>query len=240
MKLYSFLYQIIGLLSEACFNVSQDRIAEIKYVADKARICLFEKNDSCSFETLKLPLYTYNGEYIKEIKVNKENQTVDIVPIVYNGSLAEIVPCVVLSDDASDWTIIHELCHLLSVGKYISVDDCFFHTYGIFEYQYKVCQGSLKQISCMGHVGVNEILNDYITWYFIGRIKGDFKPRYRGLYEFDNYIKSMKIDKEKLIGYYFEGNIEKIKRHLLGSRFESYKSFYEKITILIREGQNNE
>ena len=233
-NLYLLYRQIINLLAENDFEIPNNELAAINHIAETARIYSY-RNDSAKI--IRLPLYTDKGEYIKDLQVKSENQTVDIVPLVVNGMILKVVPSVILLNNASMWIIIHEICHLISIGKYIFYNNCVFHSFGVLEYKYEIIQDRLEQKTYSGHNGVNELVNDYATWYFMDRIYGNIQPKYFGLYAFDKYLEEVNVQKEKLIGYYFAGETGKIKKCLLKNQFDSYESLYAYLTNQVKEGK---
>ena len=106
-------------------------------------------------------------------------QVIDPIPIHQNNKFIILKPVVIVPRHINTikdrWIIVHELCHLLSIGKYIQSTEninILNHTFGLNQYSYLFD----NKIICVNKVEfnkLNEILNDAITWHLMECIYGN-------------------------------------------------------------------
>ncbi len=87
-------------------------------------VLIYNINDSIN----TIDLIDINNQYISSIDIQPYNQIIDIPPINNH----HIKPILLIREDVSTTQIIHEICHLLSIGSY----NHYYHTLGINEYYY--------------------------------------------------------------------------------------------------------
>jgi hypothetical protein len=190
-------------------------------------------------EALAVDLWDDTGKVVERLTTQCISQVIDVPPIWRDGQWHMVYPTIIIAgekDRASLWTMIHEICHLLSIGPYVRIGkNCWQHSFGSFVYQYQLDGKRTIQRRSEGHDGINELLTDYTTWYFMRELFGAVEPRYAGLERFRVYADSQEADGETataLIGAYFTGNTLTIRKLLLNQRYESYRDLYEALQTL--------
>lgn len=207
--------KILDIIEGEEYGLSEHTLFQLKllrnttiYTTDTLpeKIILHDMND--------IPMAVYEP-------IRRSSQVIDPVPIFQKNEIIILKPVVVLPSTYNKpkdiWIITHELCHLLSVGRYIqnSYDkNKWFHSFGLNKYEYSSSNGKIILISKKESFYDNEILNDAITWHFIELIlEHDAEPP-------DKYIKSVSIklksrdDIKKIIGFYFSGQVDSLASRL--------------------------
>lgn len=231
--------QIINILSNPIYNISTKRLYYIQKLFKATNI--YHINNKASMITI--PLRDYTNNYYSSITIKNSPQVIDVPPIYFINSFIALSPILVLNSDLSnilDWTIIHELSHLFSIGKYILIKNKYnftnqliHHTFGINNYLYQIEKNELKILSSEKHNGMNELITDFITWHFMQTIyNAEITPIYKGIESFYNFITNNCIKYntvEKFIGWYFSGNTKQIKKYLLNDILNDYEQLYSNL-----------
>ncbi len=124
-----------------------------------SNIIFFARNTKTKIE---IPIIVNNSR-IAEVYVEKNNKTVDFVPIYYNNRIVNLLPVVLLDENASLFTVIHELCHLLSIEDYVICGNKVFHSFGILSFRYQLLNGKFKLVKACGNHSENERITNLIT-----------------------------------------------------------------------------
>lgn len=155
------------------------------------------------------------------------SQVIDVPPAHWTGSQCEGSILLILADEdepLSEWTMIHELCHLMSIGPYEKVKTGWRHSYGINEFIYQQKNG---QMICQARQqdAINELMTDLAVWILMKDREIAAEAPYRGLELFADYAKACVPGPhplEMLVGSYVSGKSECIHRWLLGAKWKSY------------------
>ena len=147
-------------------------------------------------------------------------QVIDPVPVIINHKIVVLKPVMILPYDANtetnQWIIMHELCHLLSLGQY-SQCGCYNiwkHYFGLNQYTYMQTDDELKIISQEENFKANEIFNDAVTWHFMELVKNQpVIPNNKFIQRKSEKIK-LRDDFCYLIGLYFSNQIESLEKYL--------------------------
>lgn len=147
---------------------------DIYYVFNTKRS--FERFD----DMLDIDIRTYDGTVIKKKEVDLSSKVLDFVPYYISDEFVKIRPvlCIEHFSDMSLYSlikvIVHEVCHLYSLGYYHHINnDLYVHNFGLNRYVY--CKGGTRLIKVQEKTDekVNEIVNDCISCYiceqFLGR-----------------------------------------------------------------------
>ena len=226
---------ILSVLIDPIYNISDTRISYIQKLINVTNIY----NIDCSSSTLSLPLVDYNNNYYGSITAKNTPQVIDIPPIIFNNYFINISPILVITNQQTndfDWTTLHEIVHLFSIGRYIisksynSDTQSVYHTFGINQYKYNIKNNNLQVHWCEKHNGLNELITDYITWQLVQIIyKSEIQPNYTGIQLLQKFITTeLNFNNciQEFVGWYFSGNIIKIKQSLLNKKFKSFEEFY--------------
>lgn len=199
-KIINMIDLILNELKPYLYDYEYHHLEDIKN-----NVMIYLINDSID----KINLIDINNQYISDVNIKPYNQMIDIPPITYHN----IKPILLIREDASIVQIIHEICHLLSIGSYQN----YYHTLGINEYIYD------KQYQCIDkyeHYYINEWMNDLMTSYFMKTIyHEDFHYQ-----EMDKLSEYIKVDMHQLIHWYFSGHVMEM-REILGD----YDALYQQI-----------
>ena len=80
---------------------------------------------------------------------------------------------------------------------------------------------------------INELITDYVVWNLLDALYGyKVEPIYKGLKNFSEYLEcrfTEEIDSNSFIGWYFSGQVSKIKKVLIDRSFKSYDDILEYI-----------
>lgn len=147
-------------------------------------------------------------------------QVIDPLPVCQNNEFIILKPAIIvpryINTIKDIWIIFHELCHLLSIGKYIQSDEnvnILNHSFGLNQYSYLLN----NKVACVNKIEfpkLNELLNDAITWHLMECIYGN------KIVPPDEYIlkNAAKIkdrsDIKEIINLYFTGKVNILQRRL--------------------------
>lgn len=220
-------YDIINILKDEKYKIASSRIAymhnliescrliEVKHIVDD-RVTLLDKEQNyyCSIEVLSIP------------------QVIDVPLVCLNNTIIEISPIMILDIcelQELSWSVVHEMCHLLSIGQYTYLDDCIHHCFGINEYQYS--KSDMILIKSNENNCINELITDYVVWRLLETLYGHkIEPIYEGVKKFSEYLENRykeDSNQECFIGWYFSGEVSKIKRILFDVNYKSYDDILE-------------
>lgn len=226
---------ILTILKDPSYHISEAQFSHMKMLAKSTVVYHTKKSESQLVVTLRSNKHDKLGSYIaKNIP-----QVIDTPPIYLNQKLYQVSPILILPSEenaSADWTVLHELCHLFSIGTYGRIRtnprcaDIYYHRFGINEYRYTVTGSGLKCFQCNQNNGLNELVNDFVTWHILQRLyQKEIKPIYKGIIRFHDYLKqycSPEIQEQDFIGWYFTGNVAHIQTYLLNKKYEDYQSLY--------------
>lgn len=227
---YAYCEEVLSFLEQEQVRIPEKRIQHMKQTV--ANSILYDVDNNCEYVELRDNAGTAHGA----IRVKNLSQVIDCPPVFVQQELREIAPVVVLyrgKKGISRWTFIHEICHLLSIGPYVKQPNMqWIHHFGILCYRYRETEQKLGRISMNGHVGINELLNDYIVWRIMESTDASVKAPYHGLEIFRTYIDSCccRTDIQSLIGSYFSGEVKQVEEYLLNKRYASFSELYEGLT----------
>lgn len=147
-------------------------------------------------------------------------QVIDPIPVHQNNEFIILKPVVIVPRHISTikdmWIIVHELCHLLSIGEYIqSIENInvLNHNFGLNQYSYLFD----NKVICINKVEfpqLNELLNDAITWHLMECIHGSkIIPPDEYILNNAKEIKN-RSDIKEIINLYFTGQINELYRRL--------------------------
>lgn len=202
------------LTDDSEYGFSGSEMENLKNSA-KADIYILEKIKNKNIN-INIKCIDNNIELKYKISKNK-SQTVDPIPIVRDGIILKFKPVIIVPETfeskENQWIIVHEICHLLSIGGYIKnpAQKTYEHCFGINRYIYSE---NFELVNSRTDNRVNEIINDAVTWHFMEVINNC------PVYPLNDYIKfhcqrikEMKSFKS-LVGYYFSNKSEDIYRLL--------------------------
>ena len=220
--------QIISILHDVRYGIPSQRLHFMKTLANRTAVLRIEK----TLADYPVELFDELGNSAGVLPVKSISQVIDAPPIWSGNSWRNVVPTVILAGQSSQtllWTTIHEMCHLLSIGPYIQDErHCWHHHFGILEYDYQSSCKQLVQTFSQGHVGINELITDYITWKIINCVFRSEAPLYSGIERFKQYLESCCSTEEiyMLAGGYFSGNTSRVQEILFCQAYDSYNSLY--------------
>ncbi len=198
------------ILNELKHYLTIQEYSHLEYI--KNNVVIYHINDSINM----IDIIDTNNTYISSIHVQPNSQIIDMVPLYDHHQIHHIKPILLIREDASTTQIIHEICHLFSIGSY----EDYYHTLGVNEYHYD------KQYHCIDkyeHYYLNEWMNDIMTSYFMEKL---FNQSFH-YDEMDKLKQYIDIDIQQLLSWYFGGHVVEI-RHMLGD----YDKLYQQIRIL--------
>ena len=169
-KLFQYIFSVIQL-NDSLSQADLTRIQKVyygskKYVVGNSN----ESNFAC---------VSYSGENYGFFSTEDISQVVDFAPLYRSGNLYEIAPVMILKYNSSIYTQIHELCHLMSIGRYEQITkESIQHKFGICIYYYKIVDKSIVLDFSKDHEGLNELLNDVVCQFFFESITGQQKCKY--------------------------------------------------------------
>lgn len=185
-------------------------ITHLEYI--KNNVLIYQINDSIDL----IDIIDRDNTYISSIPIQPNSQIIDMVPIYDHHQIHDIKPILLIRDDASTTQIVHEICHLFSIGTY----NDYHHTLGINEYQYD------KQYHCIHkyeHYYLNEWMNDMMTSHFMDKLI-HYSFHYKEMDKFKQYID---VDIHQLLSWYFGGHVVEI-RNMLGDYDKLYQQIISK------------
>ena len=191
--------QIISILHDVRYGIPSQRLHFMKTLANRTAVLRIEK----TLADYPVELFDELGNSAGVLPVKSISQVIDAPPI---------------------W-----MCHLLSIGPYIQDErHCWHHHFGILEYDYQSSGKQLVQTFSQGHVGINELITDYITWKIINCVFRSEAPLYSGIERFKQYLESCCSTEEiyMLAGGYFSGNTSRVQEILFCQAYDSYNSLY--------------
>lgn len=216
--------RVLDILKSRVYRVPAYRLQEMELLARHTTVYRLRKTP----ETQNITAYDYNRHPVGSVSIRSVPQVIDAPPIFQDGKRIDISPALVLVENASDWTLLHEICHLLSIGPYLPLEENrFYHYFGIREFSYKLRNGKLERVTSGGHNGTNELLTDYAAWHFMRLLCGDALPFYFSTERFGRYAEALfqgDASPETLIGWYFSGNASAVSEFLLGGGYADYES----------------
>lgn len=226
MDKYNLIKKFETLIFENLLNYDIDK-AEIKRIFD-----IYINNDIYFFESFDksnsyISVYDTDRKFIKNKFILPQNCTIDYTPIFLNNTvLLRPSICIFYCSNSSleilIKNVIHEICHLYTIGKYIFDGDYCYHTFGINKYIYKVNNQKLYLVNSENFNTLNELINEYITFYFCENIIQLNSRKYNLLKLFFKFIKENNIDNDLLIKYYFSNDTDSLKKILLNDNFHSF------------------
>ena len=196
---WKFIDRVVQIVSKEKDYGLSDK--EIYYLNSLKKVDIYSVSTVPDIIVLK----NSNNEDVALYRIELSSpKVIDPIPILNNQILFELSPVMIIPDRCDSiydkWVIMHEVCHLLSLGKYINIDNIVFHSFGINQYIY---DKQMKLIKCNINKVHNEILNDAIVWYFLELIEQrQINPK-------NSYISSQcqkikrRIDIKQIIGLYF-------------------------------------
>ena len=219
-------FRVIEILKSPIYKIPVCRIQHMEFLVE--HMVIIQANSTTENQTITL--FDYQKRPVGSISIHSVSQIIDVPPIFNNGEQINIIPTLVLTENADSKTILHEICHLLSISSYIQSKDYFlYHCFGICEFSYISRDQKTESQILSGHEGVNEILTDYMAWYFMNLLYNEALPFYTGTIRFGKYLATLwrdDVTTETLVGWYFSGNITDISRFLLNSRYKNYNFLY--------------
>ena len=171
----TYLKQILEELAKNPY-ISPQRIREIAHTASHAVIVAADQIPDT------VMLKTADGEALGEYRITvKKPQVIDFMPMMKNGRFVLAVPVVILpsaTEENKIWKLIHEYCHLYSIGSYRTEGEMIYHNFGMNCFHYAVSR-SEEKIYCVKRTQFtheNEIMNDAAVWYFCEKLFGIDRP----------------------------------------------------------------
>ncbi|MCD7883634.1 MAG: hypothetical protein LUI87_08020 [Lachnospiraceae bacterium] len=179
------------------------------------------------------------GRTIAEAEVELNSQVIDVVPIWKDGYFLTVCPVLALEkkehwngdDKTARHVLIHEICHLLSIGKYVPAPGEFDamiwkHSYGINDYAYELQDGQLVRRNYDGSYLINEMVNEFVTGHFVKAIFGEELKAYPKQRQFEEYVATRLAEDKKditdLVHWYFTGSTERLRELLLALSYREY------------------
>ena len=222
-----FGYDIINILKQEKYKISKSRINYMQTVLEKSVVF-----DVKYIVNEKVPLLDIHQNCYGSIEVLNIPQVIDVPPVCLNNRVVEMSPIMILDIykiKENTWSVLHEICHLLTIGKYTYGDDCIYHKFGINEYEYN--KTNMLLIKRDENSRMNELINDYVVWRLMETLYGHkVEPIYIGIKKFSKYLENRckeNFDENCFIGWYFSGNIPKIKKILFDINYKSYDDILE-------------
>ena len=221
MKVQELISRLLNILNESDYEISGDETAALGRKAEMVDIY----QTKMDLRNYSVTARSFSGEvlpWIHAVTVARP-QFIDFPPVYVDGRLCCVRPVILLPNDESVESMknaVHELCHLLANRPYIkNPDGSIFHQSGLLTFVYSMEEGSIHKIGIYGNAEVNELLNDSISVYLLEKIYDlSFTPE-KYVQDFKNEILDVCRETElgsfeRLIGYYFTGRTEEVKRWL--------------------------
>ncbi len=199
-------------LSDPVFGIPEPRLRFIRKLASETTAIYTNK----SLAELIVYAEAAAGEVVAEIKTVSLAQTIDIPPVWRSGQWHPVRPVIIFAGENGRipvWTVVHELCHLLSIGIYHETPNGLWeHHMGIGTFLYQVKNEQMQLCRKEFHEAANELLTDYVTWIIVDILFGVQMPLYDGLHTIER-ITNMHGDsyRQQLLGWYFSGNQQQLK-----------------------------
>ena len=210
--------QLINQLTQPEFRIPAHTVERFQTLNDRVEVVHIESSRE------KIHLRLPNGEWVCTFGIS---QVIDVPPMRWEGFQCEGNILLVLADidqPLNEWTLNHELCHLLSIGPYIRDGMVWRHSYGINEFRYQPRNGKMI-CHPRRQDAINELMTDLAVWVLQKDRGVEMEVPYCGLELFANYARACipgERPLEQLIGGYISGQIAQIRQWLLGGQWESY------------------
>lgn len=174
-------------------------------------------------------IYHKSKDGFLKVKYSVESfspQVIDFKPMLHNRNTAFFYPVMIIpesekSENQWRWKVVHEICHLLSIGEYEIHNKKIYHKFGLNNYQYEISSNEVICTKKVVYYRENEILNDAVTWYFLERTYEDLISPPDDYIDFHCRPIKTRNDIDTLIGCYFSGKY--------GAETELLKIFDKKI-----------
>jgi hypothetical protein len=222
--------QFLNILHRFDYQIPKQRLRQMTTLVQKADVYHVDYTEA----EIIVDFHDTSGNILGNIHTTSIPQVIDSPPKWIAGRWCDVTPIVLIASAErrnSVWTEAHELCHLLSIGPYNkAISQYWHHTFGIFNYLYHETRGALEQVTATGHDGINELMNDYVTWKLLQIIQGPVEPPYLGVKQFTSYIEncgSIGVKPEHFIGWYFSGNTANLQEILLVPHYTDFNELYE-------------
>ena len=220
--------EILKILQKPDYQITENTILKMHSIFDNVFLHITQSTSS----NLSIPIVDKNKSTITTIETINLSQVIDCPPIIRNGKVIQSkVTAVFSKHNCNLWTIVHELCHLLSTGPYYQIDsNHFLHHCGINTFLYAIKNGQLLLKSTKGHNGINELITDYITWHLLCIFHDQQIPAiYNGIDQFHSYLAKQchgNVTVEQFIGWYFSGETKKMNDLLTNQQTISYETLH--------------
>ena len=159
----AIIFEVLKILSENK-HVSLHRIKEE----------LLKNTQIYTTENVPDVIFPKSKDEFLTVKYNVENlspQVIDFKPIFHNGKAEFFYPVMIIPHKNEDkWQLVHEICHLFSIGEYEIYNKKIYHKFGVNNYQYTISDGKVICTQKNVYYRENEILNDAVTWHFLEKI----------------------------------------------------------------------
>ena len=151
---------MIWFLADHLDGKEQQRMAQL---CDRVQIEIFGEK---SAQEIVVELTTVCGRAKGQLTVDKRSAVYDLNPIVCQGICLFFPPLLTLMSykgQITPFVLVHELCHLLSLGTYREENGMLVHANGARYLLYSANQVGDGVLSCQGTIGATESDNESIT-----------------------------------------------------------------------------
>lgn len=214
-QLQTFVTRMTEELHKGKYHLSKETLEQMDCLRQQYLLKIIRKEEAAEF--LSLPLYTYDGNCLCKLKTRAFPQVTEHLPVWKDGRFAFVKPYVVLIegepyDSSMESIMVHEICHLLSIGTYRFQGQVVYHRMGLNFFELAVD----RENACMtvtnktGQYEKNELVNDFVAsiLYRIVMPDGNYVFQ-KGACTFAEDIqrkrKIYRITEEQAVRAYFEG-----------------------------------
>ena len=242
IKLYfkNKVYKILKEIKKEEYEITEKSLLRILDVISKTQI--FHENDIINGN-----VFTFSSKN-KKIEIDlpsyRESCVVEMVPDLEEENLTVINPILYLRDfqnsNLFDSILYHEVCHLMSIGKWEkNGKNSVKHITGLENYKY-VYDKEIKQFGDDVDI-LSETLNDWIAEKLYNKIENKKYIKNKKTEKYISYIENMIKLREngnvnKIIGAYFNNDLKYIEKILTTDKLKSFKE----ITEYLKEKNKNE
>lgn len=218
---------VMNVLHNSAYNLKESNLSQMSNMFANASIYITDSTE----KTLTVPIFDNNNNLLHNIETTSISQIIDYIPSNINERTIAPITILIISQNCTLWTIIHELCHLLSTEPCYQIDSKhILHRCGINTFLYAIKNGRLLLKSTNGHNGINELITDYITWHLLCIIFNQQIPTiYNGIDHFHSYVKKQctgNVSIEQFIGWYFSGETKKMDDLLTNRKTITYETLH--------------
>ncbi len=205
--------RIINELQNEIYNIDSGQIQRIHNIYDHHCAYYYYNqtsgNKPCHKKT-EITLFKDNGDLLRKDMFIITSKTIDILPLFQDGKMIKVQPLLFIEHFEKIGikelipVIMHEICHLFSIGEYYEHDSVILHNWGLNLYTYKSNNNKLSEIDHTEHQKLNEIVNDCISIYFVNQLfHFNASSIYSGGEYYSNLVNFIYCNINTIINLYF-------------------------------------